>query len=405
MSAAVAFIDEPVRHRGWAPIRLRAPQLADTAWAYLDQMALSLRPASIAAADNALRALAGFLTDRGRTGFAEVDRGDIEAFKTFLAATPTAKGTVPARGTVRLRLGIVRSFFDRIIEWGWADAPVRTPMFAIDVPVADDPLPRFLDDAQAARLMAAATHASPLDRLVVELLARTGMRASEVCDLDTDAVEVLSGAHWLRVPLGKLRNDRYVPLHPSLVELLAAWPTGRMFLIEVDGRPINRRRVGRIVNRVANAAGLEGVHPHRLRHTLATQAINRGMRLEAIAALLGHRSLRMTMTYARIANTTVADEYAAAQASIDALYTETDESDELRQLRLEHRRMLGNGYCARPRGTDCSFEAVCEGCGYYETSTEFEPTLRAQRDHAAQHAQPVRVELYNRLLQRIETTG
>ena len=109
------------------------------------------------------------------------------------------------------------------------------------------------------------------------------------------------------------------------------------------------------------------------------------MRLEAIAALLGHRSLRMTMTYARIANTTVADEYAAAQASVEALYNEPIETDELRQLRLEHRRMLGNGYCARPRGTDCSFEAVCEGCGYYETTIEFQPTLRAQRDHAAEH--------------------
>jgi integrase len=406
MTAAVALIaDEPARHRGWAPIELRAPQLAETAWASLDQMGLSLRPASIDAADRALRVLAEFLVGRGTLRFADVDRGDIEAFKTALTVTPTAKGTVPSRNTIRLRLGIVRSFFDRIIEWSWADAPARTPMFAIDVPIADDPLPRFLDDAQAARLMAAATHASPLDRLVVELLARTGMRASEVCDLAADAVEILSGAHWLRVPLGKLRNDRYVPLHPKLVELLTAWPAGRVFLIEVDGRPINRRRVGRIVNRVAKAAGLEGVHPHRLRHTLATQAINRGMRLEAIAALLGHRSLRMTMTYARIANTTVADEYATAQASVDALYDETDESDELRQLRLEHRRMLGNGYCARPRGTDCSFEAVCEGCGYYETSAEFAPTLRAQRDHAADHAQPVRVELYNRLLERIETTG
>jgi hypothetical protein len=76
------------------------------------------------------------------------------------------------------------------------------------------------------------------------------------------------------------------------------------------------------------------------------------MRLEAIAALLGHRSLRMTMTYARIANTTVADEYAAAQASVDALYDDHTESDELRQLRLEHRRMLGNGYCARPAELD-----------------------------------------------------
>ena len=51
---------------------------------------------------------------------------------------------------------MLRSFFDRIIEWDWPDAPVRTPMFAIDVPVADDPLPRFLDDADAARLLRAA---------------------------------------------------------------------------------------------------------------------------------------------------------------------------------------------------------------------------------------------------------
>ena len=67
--------------------------------------------------------------------------------------------------------------------------------------------------------------------------------------------------------------------------------------------------------------------------------------------------------------------------------------------------MLGNGWCARPRGTDCSFEAICEGCGYYQTRPEFAPTLRAQRDHAATHGQPVRVELYNRLLQRIDTTA
>ena len=40
------------------------------------------------------------------------------------------------------------------------------------------------------------------------------------------------------------------------------------------------------------------MHAHRLRHTLATQAINRGMSLEAIAALLGHRSMRMTLIYA-----------------------------------------------------------------------------------------------------------
>lgn len=393
---ALAVVDDsgPARHADWAPIAERAPQLVVTAWRYLDQIALSLRPATVVAADVALRGLAQHLVAEGLDCFAAVQRRHIESYKQWLATAGTRYGGPPARNTIRQRLGLVRSFFDRIIEWDWADAPTRTPMFAIDVPVADDPLPRFLDDAQAARLLTAAAHAEPLDRLVVELL----------CDLDTDAVCRIGGAWWLRVPVGKLRNDRYIPLHPALVDLLAAWPTGHQHLIEVDGRALDRHRVGRIVRRVARKAGLGHVHPHQLRHTLATQAINRGMRLEAIAALLGHRSLRMTLTYARIANRTVADEYATAQARVDALYDDNDEPADLAALRQEHRRMLGNGWCARPRGTDCTFEAICEGCGYYETSAEFAPTLRAQRDHAASHGQTTRVELYGALLDRLEAS-
>jgi site-specific recombinase XerD len=401
---AVADIDGPVRHPDWTPLTQRTPQLVLTAWRYLDQIALSLRPATVIAADTALRGLAQHLADQGLDRFADVERRHIEGFKQWLATAGTRRRRAPARNTIRQRLGLVRAFFDRIIEWDWADAPTRTPMFAIDVPVADDPLPRFLDDAQAARLLAAAATADPLDRLVVELLARTGLRASELCDLEPDAVGRIGGAWWLRVPVGKLRNDRYIPLHPALVELLAHWPAGHQRLLEPNGQPLDRHRVGRVVRRVAQAAGLGHVHPHQLRHTLATQAINRGMRLEAIAALLGHRSLRMTLTYARIANRTVADEYAAAQARVDALYDSGDEPADLAALRHEHRRMLGNGWCTRPRGTDCSFEAICEGCGYYETGPHFAPTLHAQHDHAAAHGQTTRVELYGALLERLEAS-
>ena len=55
-------------------------------------------------------------------------------------------------------------------------------------------------------------------------------------------------------------------------------------------------------------AGIGHVTLHQLSHTLATQAINRGMSLEAIAALLGHTSMSMSMTYARISDRTIADE-------------------------------------------------------------------------------------------------
>ena len=111
--------------------------------------------------------------------------------------------------------------------------------------------------------------------------------------------------HWLRIPVGKLHNDRYVPLHPLLVELIGDWRprrgpsrSGRL-LERDDGQPFDRRTIHRYVDTVARRAGIGHVHPHQLRHTLATQAINRGMSLEAIAALLGHRSMDMTLTYAR----------------------------------------------------------------------------------------------------------
>ena len=396
----------------WSRVSAHAPQLTVTACRYLEQIAVSSRPSTVGKTEQSLRQFALHLVDQHPTvlSFGEVGRVEIEAFKVELAAHRTASGKAYSVNTLRTTLGMVRTFFDRIIEWDWSDAPARTPIHATDLPGAVDPLPKFLDDADAARLMRAAAVAEPFDRLVVTLLARTGIRVGELCALEADALVRADGGWWLRVPLGKLRNDRYVPVHPELLELLHDWQTAHGqqrdgLLLHRHGRRVDRHAVTRSINRVARAAGLGHVHPHQLRHTLATQAINRGMRLEAIAALLGHRSLRMTMVYARIANRTVADEYHAAAAKVDALYAEPEplaETDEMRQLRAEHRRMLGNGYCNRPRHLDCSFEAICEGCGFFETTVEFTPTLRRQRDHADTHDQPARRELYQRLLDGID---
>jgi hypothetical protein len=242
------------------------------------------------------------------------------------------------------------------------------------------------------------------------------MRAGELADLEADAVVQIGAGYWLRIPLGKLRNDRYVPLHPELVDLLGTWTAANLEHIRRHKRlvtdhhgPLDRHVIGRIVRRVGRAAGVPGVHPHRLRHTLATQAINRGMRLEAIAALLGHRKMEMTLIYARIANRVVADEYAAVSAKIDALYGQPPalpadyETTGMARLRREtHARMLGNGLCARPAELDCRMESACETCSYFRTGTEFLPVLTRQRDHARDHGQTSRVALFDGLIQRAE---
>ncbi len=305
----------------------------------------------------------------------------------------------------------------RIIDWDWPAAPPRNPVIAGDIPKKPEPLPKFPGDRDAAKLMAAARASTdPRDRLVVELLARTGMRAGELADLEADAVVRIGTGHWLRIPLGKLRNDRYVPLHPELVQLLAAWTTANLEHIRRHRRliadhrgPLDRHLIGRIVHRAGRSAGIPGVHPHRLRHTLATQAINRGMRLEAIAALLGHQKLEMTLIYARIANRVAADEYAAVSAKIDALYGQPPalpadyETTGMARLRREaHARMLGNGLCTRPADLDCRMESACETCAYFRTGTEFLPVLIRQRDHARDHGQTNRAALFDGLIHRTE---
>lgn len=386
---------------------------------YLDQVALSLRPSSVTAANGILREFAGFLTNEfpAINGLVDVDREHVEAFKrhlgTRLSRNDTGRTLSPTR--IRIVLGTLRTFFERVSEWDYPDAPTRVLIFNGDLPTPDDPLPKFLSDPDAAKLMRAAADADPVRRLVVEMLARTGLRVGEFCDLEVDAVVFMNGRHWLRVPIGKLHNDRYVPLHPQLVEQLEHHAQSRSDdldrLVVFDGRRLDRHMVARMVRRVAKAAGIGHVHPHQLRHTLATQAINRGMSLEAIAAMLGHKTLRMTLVYARIADRTVADAYDRVTQEVDALYTKPNGlksapggTAAMAHLAAEFdQKLLGNGHCNRPAQLDCQFESICENCAYFSTNTSFVPVLEAQRDHAAERDQHHRVDLFDMLLDRART--
>ena len=395
-----------------------APVLAATAHRYLAQIELSLRPSTVRIAEQALRELAVFLAREAPevTCVADLRRRHLEDYKRWLATRPRAGGGGTLhRHTIRGHLSGLRCFFERISEWDYPDAPPRPLLFAGDLPILDQPLPRFLDDATSTKLLRAArADPDPFTRLAIEVLARTGLRRGELMNLTIDAVVQIGSAYWLRVPVGKLHNDRYIPLHPQLKTLLDQWladrPKGmRSDLVFLDrGRPIPPARVDRALAKVATAAGIGKVTAHQLRHTLATQAINRGMSLEAIAALLGHRTMAMTMVYARIADRTVADEYFAVTEKVEALYDHSSqlpadaEGAEMLKLRREmNSRMLGNGHCARPVEMDCHFESICESCTFFVTTIEFRPTLERQRDDAAAKGQVGRQKVFDGLLERL----
>lgn len=422
--AVEAWFPTNASNREWAQLSAQAPQLVATMRRYLLQLTTFLAPRSVEAADTTLRQLARWLTSSTEvTVVAGIERRHIEDYKVWLAAQAgRAAGLTLAKNTQRQRLRMIRIFLERLIEWDWPDAPGRNPILHGDIPHRTEPIPKFLTDQQAAAFMAAArAHPVARYRLVAQVLARTGLRASELCELAADAVTLIgTDRYWLRVPVGKLRNDRMIPLHADVVDLFANWTAANAEpirrtrrLLADDHEPIDRRTVHRIVARVGAIAGIDDMHPHRLRHTLATQAINRGMRLEAIAALLGHRSLEMTLVYARIADRVVADEYASVCEQIDALYNTAAtpgalpaeiETAAMTRLRQEsHARMLGNGMCTRPAELDCRMETICETCAYFDTGPQFMPVLLRQRDHARTHHQTDRAKLYDNLITTAET--
>ena len=106
-----------------------------------------------------------------------------------------------------------------------------------------------------------------LVRVTVEMLLRTGLRVSGFAGLRADAVVLIGARPWLHVPVGKLGEDRYLPLHPQLATLIDGYraahvpPEHPLLLPRENGRPLDRHTVTRMINRADAAAGLGHIHP------------------------------------------------------------------------------------------------------------------------------------------------
>ena len=124
---------------------------------YLVQLTTFLAPRSVDVADNTLRQFTRWLTRHTDvTTVAGITRANIEDYKVWLAAQPGVKAATLSKNTQRQRLRMIRIFLERLIEWDWPDAPGRNPILHGDIPPRPEPLPKFLNDTDAAKFMAAA---------------------------------------------------------------------------------------------------------------------------------------------------------------------------------------------------------------------------------------------------------
>jgi integrase/recombinase XerD len=169
--------------------------------------------------------------------------------------------------------------------------------------------PDFLGQEDIKRLLAVCEGENRLrDRAVILLLARLGLRASEVAGLEFRHIDWENGRIAI---LGKSRRASFLPLPQEVGDALIAYikrarprvATPRVFLRDwAPHRPMPGGSLTSLVCRALKRARIESPRQgaHILRHSAATAMLRHGVSLSGVSAVLRHRSLRMTLHYAKV---------------------------------------------------------------------------------------------------------
>ena len=163
---------------------------------------------------------------------------------------------------------------------------------------------------------------------LVSILLDTGLRASELCHLRLDDLNLATGE--VRVLHGKGAKDRVVALGRRSRAVVAryihvyrkagefdAGPRAPLFL-SFRGRPLKREALARIVAKIGQRAGVEPLYPHRFRHTFGVAYLRAGGDVLTLQRILGHSTLVMVNHYLHLATSDVVARH-QAHSPVDRL--------------------------------------------------------------------------------------
>jgi integrase/recombinase XerC len=229
---------------------------------------------------------------------------DIQVVRGYLAAlTKRARKSSVAR-----KIAALKGFFRYLEKEGKIS---HSPVALLATPKAEKALPAFLSVDDVFRLIDGTAPDGVLgarDRAVLEVLYSTGVRVSELVNLDWDDIDFRVG---IAKVLGKGSKERIVPVGETALKALGDYreeqarkwgssPRGPVF-VNRFGKRITTRSVARIVGKHLRARGIPvRMGPHGLRHSFATHLLNSGADLRVIQELLGHASLSTTQRYTHV---------------------------------------------------------------------------------------------------------
>lgn len=242
--------------------------------------------------------------DRVKKPVSRITTDDIRTYITYLSETRGLKET-----SLQSHINVLRAFF----SWLLIEEKIKkNPMLKIHSLKFDkksarqalsaEELERFRDACENYR-----------DKALVEFLVSSGCRLSEVAGLNMAALNFAERSVTVH---GKGDKDRVVYFSVRARLMLQEYEkerkggTGLFVSTKSPYLPLKPRAIQRIIHSISERAGLAGrVHPHLLRHTFATHALNSGMDISAIQRLLGHEDIATTQIYAAMNEDVVRHQY------------------------------------------------------------------------------------------------
>lgn len=209
--------------------------------------------------------------------------------------------------TIARRIAALRSFFLYATEYGMQG---KNPTEFLESPKLPFHLPEFLSKDEMNLILEAPdanTKGGFRDRCILELLYAAGLRVSELCEMELDALDLQSGI--VRV-FGKGSKERLVPLHSLVLDMLgqylSTWrpafrPACKKIFLNRSGSGLTRQYIWRIIKKYAVQCGIRsGISPHTFRHSFATHLLEGGADLRSVQLLLGHASIDATEIYTHV---------------------------------------------------------------------------------------------------------
>jgi integrase/recombinase XerC len=253
-------------------------------------------------------------------GLATIDRKVIRGFLAKLNDEETNKKTM-----VR-RISSLRSFFKFCCM---ENLIAVNPVEGIESPKIEKKVPYSMNYSEVQKMFDQPdtdTYLGFRDRTIMELFYSSGLRVSELVDMNREDFDPANMVIRLR---GKGKKERVVPITKNAAEWIQRYldhPERHQdtegHLAEVDSRAIflnklgtrlTTRSVDRKFDKYLMMSGLAGkVTPHTIRHTIATHWLENGMDLKTIQMLLGHTSLATTTIYTRVSPKLKKETYDAA---------------------------------------------------------------------------------------------